>query len=122
MSRSLINITIILFLLLIINIPPVKFLLGTDDCRYSNYNGDFTYEEMNFNSRDFTMGMRRFKDFKEMHPADTILYRLCPINPLYIWKYGDYLFSKKYRLPYKPWEEIETVRGVVMYRSHFQDF
>jgi hypothetical protein len=122
MNRSLITIITIFFLLLLINIPPIKFLLGTDDCQYSNADGSFTYDEMSFNDRDFAMGIRRFDDFKVLHPGDTILYRLCPRNPLYIWKYGDYLFSKKYRLPYRSWKEIESARGYIVHRSNFQDF
>jgi hypothetical protein len=122
MNRTLITIISILFLILLINIPPIKFIFGSDDCQYSNAGGSFTYDEMSFNERDFAMGMRRFHDFKVMHPGDTVLYRLCSMNPLYIWKYGDYLFSTKYRLPYKSWKEIDIVRGTIHHRTNFQDF
>ena len=122
MNRSSISIIVIFFLLLIVNIPPIKWLGGNGDCQYATADGSFTFEEMNFNSRDYDMGMRRFQHFKLQQPKDTILYRLCPMNILYVWKYGDYIFSSKYRLPYKSWNEIEKRRGPLGNKTGFQDF
>ena len=122
MNKYRTSLVALLFLFIIINIPPIKFLFSSDDCKYSNANGAFTFEEMNFNERNYEMGEYKFQEFKKLNKNDTILYRLCPINILYVWKYGDYLFNKKYRLPYKPWQEIEALRKPVINKSGFQDF
>jgi len=107
---------------MIINLPPVKWLWGIDDCSYSTGDGSFTFVEANLNGRDLVMCNRKFDDFKSEHPDNKVLYRLCAINGLYVWKYGDYLFSRKYRLPYKSWEEIDKLRGPLKLHSEFQDF
>ncbi len=122
MNRSSLSIIAILSILIIINLPPLKFLWGTDDCQYANAKGSFTFDEVNFQGRDYAMCIRRFQHFKANQAADTTLYRLCSINILYVWKYGDYLLNKKYRLTYKPWQEIETRRGTIINKSGFQDF
>ncbi len=44
-----------IFLIVVINIPPIKLLWGNDDCKYSNANGSFTFEESNSNGRDYAM-------------------------------------------------------------------
>ena len=122
MNNYRLSVIALIFLIVIINIPPVKFLFGSDDCKYSNDDGSFTFEEINFNERNYEMSEYKFEEFKKIPSKDTILYRLCPINIFYVWKYGDYLFNKKYRLPYKPWQEIEAHRKPVINKSGFQDF
>ena len=122
MNRSLISCIAILSLLVIVNIPPIKWLWGIDDCRYSTDDGAFTFVEANLNGRDLVMCNRKFEDFKIEHPNNSVLYRLCAINGLCFWKYGDYLFSKKYRMPYKSWEDIDRRRGELVVHSEFQDF
>ena len=118
------SITIIAAILVIVllNIPPIKFIFSNDDCRYSNANGSFTFQEANFNSRGYENAKWKFSEYKKRYSADTTLYRLCPMSPFYVWKYGDYLLSEKYRLLYKSWDEIENKRGLVQLRSVFQDF
>jgi hypothetical protein len=116
------TIAAVIFLLVIVNVPPINFLLGYDDCRYSNLDGTFTFEEMNSNNRNYAMAKYKFGEFKKSTTNDTILYRLCPINPLLVWKYGEYIFSEKYHLPYKNWSEVEGIRGPLKSQSGFQDF
>jgi hypothetical protein len=91
------------------------------DCSYSNSSGSFTFEEMNLKERNFEMCMRKFSEFKKQS-ADTVLYRLCKKNFLKFWNWSNYIFQKKFKLPYKSWKEIDERRGMVNAKSGFQDF
>lgn len=92
------------------------------DCSYSNYKGSFTFEERNFQNRDFMMCLKKFDEFKKTNNSDTILYRICVKKGSHFWNYADYLFKEKYRLPYMNWEEIEVRRGELENKTGFQDF
>jgi len=122
MNGTLITITAAIFTIILLNIPPIKYIFGNDDCRYSNANGSFTFQEANFNSRDYENAKWKFSEYKKRNSADTVLYRLCDVNLLRVWKYGDYLLSEKYHLRYKSWPEIEKGRGALRHHSVFQDF
>jgi len=104
------------------NIPPIRWLYGKYDCQFSNRDGSFTFAEVNFKGASFQLGKEVFVEFKKRNLGDTTLYRLCPKNIFHFWDYGQYLFSEKYRLPYKPWPEIEARRGPIANKSGFQDF
>jgi len=80
--------------IILLNIPPIKFLFGNDDCQYSNGNGSFTFQEANFNSRDYNNAKWKFAEYKKRYSTDTVLYRLCPMNPLSVWKYGQFFFPQ----------------------------
>lgn len=68
------------------------------------------------------MCVRRFKSLKVTGEiTDTILYRLNRNNPIKFWRYADYIFKKKYQLPYQSWEEIEARRGYIDHLNA-QDF
>lgn len=112
----------ILIAIVIINLPPTKWIFGREDILYSNANGSFTYDEVNYTGRNFDLCMDNFQAFKSISKTDTVLYRITPINILKIWRLGDYLIDKRYKLPYKPWKEIETVRGPVVNKTGFQAF
>ena len=101
---------------------PIGFLMGTQDCGFSSGDANFTFKEMNFGEYDFGVCQSRFQEFKKRNLGDTTLYRLCPKNIFHFWDYGQYLFSEKYRLPYKQWSEIEARRGPITNKSGFQDF
>ena len=122
MKRIRIVIFIIFGLIVITNLPPIKLLLGADDCKYCNKTGTFTFQEMNFGGYDYGLCKNRFAEYKRQRGIDTILYRATSMNPLCFWKYGDYLFEQKYRLPYMSWKEVELIRGPIRNKSGFQDF
>jgi hypothetical protein len=125
MKYLLLTILIIVVILLVSNTRPAKVVLESrdySDCKYSNYNGSFTFEEMQFQSRDFAMCLRKFQEFKKQNNKDTILYRLCKTSVLKFWRYGDYLSDEKFKLPYMSWQEIEARRGPLLNKSGFQDF
>jgi hypothetical protein len=113
---------IVLVVVILTNVPPIKWVIGQEDLLYSNASGTFTFAEMNFTSRNYKMCMNKFHMFKAENKKDTVLYKLEPVNPLKFWRWGDYLTKEKYRLPYKHWEEIEARRGHVKNLSGFQDF
>ena len=112
--------TVILFFLAVVVLSNV--LSQNHDCSYSNYNGTFTFEERNFQSRDFMMCLKKFDEFKKTNNSDTILYRICEKKGSHFWNYADYLFKEKYKLPYMDWKEIETRRGKLENKTGFQDF
>ena len=121
--KKVIRIFIFIFSIIVIsNILPVKTFVKTDDCRYSTGDGGFTFEEMNFMDADFRMCQNRFHEYKKNQIKDTILYRLCPMNALHFWDYGEYLFSKRYHLPFKSWQSIENIRGTITNKTGYQDF
>jgi len=121
MKKQFLIIVGIFLIILVNNIPPLHWLYE-NDCNFSNVDGSFTFAEMNFKERNFEKCQRKFLEFKKRQLGDTILYRLCPMNIFHFWDYGEYLFSQKYRVPYKPWREIDTKRGPITNKSGFQDF
>ena len=122
MSKTGISIIAILGLVVASNVLPLSILLGSDDCRYSNSSGSFTFAETNFGGYDYNLCLNRFTEYKKQFKADTVLYRLNSINPLRFWNFREYLFEHKYHLPYKSWETIENIRGPIRNKSGFQDF
>jgi hypothetical protein len=119
------NTIIIIAVIVLSNLPPLKWpftWFDHNDYRYSNDNGSFTYEEFQFKDRDFKMGWGGFLYFKEnCKCSDTVLYRLNRNNPFKFWRYGDYIFKKKYHLPYRSWDEIVGRRSDTGYHG-VQDF
>lgn len=122
MKKILFLLTVVFFFVVICNIAPVRWIFRANDCEFGNNDGSFTYSEMTFKERGFKKCYRNFLEFKKRKLGDTTLYRLCPKNIFHFWDYGQYLFSEKYRIPYKPWAEIEARRGPITNKSGFQDF
>ena len=114
----------ILFIIIIVlaNVPPAKWLAGPDDIAYSNSNGTFTLVELNTSGRNYKYCLDVFKAFKATQTKDTVLFRLTSINILEFWRWGDYLLKKKYKLPYRSWDEIEALRGRIENKTNWQDF
>lgn len=108
---------VVIFLILII-----ANIFSQPDCRYSNFSGAFTFEEMNFKERNFQMCKGKFELFKSENKVDTVLFRLYGKNYWKFWNYRSYLFSEKFRLPFISWEEVQQRRGAVNYKTGFQDF
>ena len=108
---------ILIIFLVVINIPPVKYLTGPDDILYSNANGTFTFNEANYAGRNYELCKDNFLAFKSINSKDTLLYRINQINILKFWRWGDYLTKEKYKLPYKAWKEIEGIRGPIVKTS-----
>jgi hypothetical protein len=42
---------------------------------------------------------------------DTIICRTFAINPLKFWRWGEYLFNWRYKLPYTNWDKVQQKRG-----------
>ena len=107
---------VVLILVVIISI------FKNEDCMYANRSGTFTYEEMNFKGRDFKTCMRKWEMFKKENNSDTVLYRMCKMNPLKFWNYFDYVSHPGYKLPYLSYDEMIRTRGEITNMSGFQDF
>ena len=122
MKQILFGLVIVFLIISLSNVPLIKWFIASNDCQFSNDNGSFTFAEMNFKGANFQLCEENFIEFKKRRLGDTILYRLCPKNVFHFWDYGEYLFSKKYRVPYRPWQEIEGRRGPLGNKSGFQDF
>lgn len=112
----------ILIVIVVINLPPMKWIFGREDILYSNANGTFTFNEINYTGRNFELCMDNFQAFKSINKRDTMLYRVTPKNALKLWRLGDYLIDSRYKLPYKSWKEIESLRGPISSRTAFQAF
>lgn len=107
--------------LLLTNWPAFKNVTGLNDWyyRYSNISGTFTTLEIPIQGRlykrppngEFILNRPNFLGCRAMPPSDTVVYRLFAINPLKFWRWGEYIFSWRYRLPYADWEAIKKRRG-----------
>ena len=114
--------TVVILVLVIVIVANAVSLARNVNCNYSNYNGSFTFEEMNFHERNFDMCERKFSEFKKQSNADTALFRLCRKNIFKFWNWGNYMLREKFNLPYMSWQEIKSRRGMLAARSGFQDF
>lgn len=101
-------------IIILSNVPPftqvLKIIFDEKHYRYSNYNGSYTFYE--FKSRDFEMMKTAHSGCLSSRPQlkDKNVYRLFSKNPLAFWRWGLYLFSERYKLPYKNWADIEKIR------------
>jgi len=114
--------TVIILVLIIVVVANAISLARNVNCTNSNYKGSVTFEEINFNERNFDMCKRKFSAFKKQNSADTVLYRLCRKNILKFWNWGNYILQEKFNLPYISWQEIASRRGKLTAKSGFQDF
>jgi hypothetical protein len=77
-------------------------------------------------AKERILGNRRdWSRFKQKYPnsGDTTLYRLFKKSPYKFWRWEEYLFNWRYRLPYKNWEDIRMIRGYdLQYSNNFQGF
>lgn len=119
MERSTLQKKIIIIICSIIvlsNTPPFTGLLKTfvDErhYRYSTYNGSYTFYE--FMSRNFEMMEISHRGCLLSRPdlKDKQIYRLFTKNPFAFWRWGLYFFDKRYKLPYKDWDDIKEVRAI----------
>jgi hypothetical protein len=111
---------------IIVPVLVVIFLSGLiapkPDLAYTNVNGSFTFEEMNFKARGFDMCEAKFIEYKKVHANDTVLYRITSKKFWRFWEYCDYLFDERFQLPYMDWEAVEKRRGKVEAKSGWMDF
>lgn len=108
-------------ILLITNWQGFKNITGLNDWyyRYSNISGSYTKMEDPKKGRvyqkppnnEFILNRPNFYGCNNMPMGDTLVYRLFAINPLKFWRWGEYVFNWRYRLPYTSWEKIKKRRG-----------
>ncbi len=101
-----------LLIVLITNyVPPIKGLLDFGQkYYYTSLRGEIQPWEMPSKQPDFEGAMRRFQYYKSQNPmtTDTVLYRTFKRNPLLIWRWHEYLFHPRYKLPYIVPQEIKV--------------
>lgn len=121
----------ILISITLVNFSGFKELTGInrDYYRYSNYSGTVTRHEIFYQSRimskEYVGQFWKTKEFKRIYPGntDTVLYRNFAMNPLKFWRWGEYVFNWRYRLPYINWKEVRERRGYDLeYSNNFQEF
>ena len=107
-------------ILLLTNWQGFKNFTGLNDWyyRYSNISGNVTVMENPIKGRLFKKPIagklpvcKLFRNGKKIEQKDTVLCRLFAINPLKFWRWGEYIFDWRYRLPYADWEAIKKRRG-----------
>ncbi|MFC4263275.1 hypothetical protein ACFOWM_10325 [Ferruginibacter yonginensis] len=106
---------------LLSNWPLIQNITGLNDWyyRYSNISGTFTMMENSIQGRlfkkppngEFILNRPNFYGCNLMPQSDTVVYRLFAINPLKFWRWGEYIFDWRYRLPYTDWDAIVKKRG-----------
>lgn len=106
-------ITAIVIIILSNTTPFVWMLKNTVDerhYRYSNYNGSNTFCE--FMDLNFEMMKSVHASCLSHHPdqKDKNIYRLFSKNPLAFWRWRLYLFDRRYKLPFKNWDDIKNKR------------
>lgn len=112
---------LVTIILLLTNWPLFKNVTGLNDWyyRYSNISGTYTKMENPIQGRmykrppkgEFILNRPNFYGCRVMPQSDTIVYRLFAINPLKFWRWSEYIFDWRYRLPYTNWEAIKQKRG-----------
>jgi hypothetical protein len=122
-------IIIVLSVIVVSNIPPVNkffgFFFDQHHYRYSNGDGTWTVIENQFKGEHLRFEKTIPKEILyEKYPgADTIIYRLFWRNPLAFWRLGEYIYDKRYTIPYKSWKEIKKNRRIPgRENSSYQDF
>jgi hypothetical protein len=114
------------------NITLFKEWLGFNNnfYKYSNGNGTVTVQEIFYQGREmeksYPKTIFKYKPFVEEFPnsKDTILFRLFKLNPFHFWRWGEFIYSWRFRLPYKNWDEIKLRRkpGFRVHQDGFTEF
>lgn len=121
-TRSILIAVVVIILL--INIPPIKYIFSLAEdgkyFRYNNNSGSFTFTE--FKARDYEMMERRLQNFMKKGNSETTVYRLFGKSVWRVWRWGDYFFDDRYKLPYMSWEKISRSRGELELKTGSQDF
>lgn len=125
---------IIITLIVIILISNITILkewsgINSDFYRYSNSSGTYTVHEIYMQGRMIdkksALGDWDKTEFKKLYPKDDPkLYRLFTVNLLKFWRWAEYIYDWRFRLPYADWHEIETKRShtAITHNSTYQDF
>lgn len=98
-----------IFLLLLTNYTPLKGFLDLKHAyHYSTWHGELQTAERPFKGCDYRCVGMVLEEFKQQNPhsSDTILYRTFKRNPFVFWRWHDYVFHPRYKLPYLNPEEI----------------
>lgn len=105
---------IIICVILVSNLTLLKELGGInyDYYRYSNYGGTVAVHEIFSQGRIIDKKaidtLWKTAAFKRTYPesVDTVLFRNFKIQPLKFWRWGEYVFNWRFRLPYINWKEV----------------
>ena len=91
--------------LLIINTKPINYIFSffLDQGLYSYSNSSGTFIRTELKSYDFEGVKTNFKIFNLENSGEqnTILYRQFNRNPIFFWRWGNYVFDERYQLLYK---------------------
>jgi hypothetical protein len=123
-TRFIVTLSILGFIILISNLPPLRYLLDyiidEKHYRYSDYNGEFSIIDRSGSNVDGLL--MSFKDYSENNNLkDKNLYRLFYKNPLAFWRWYSYFSNDpRYELPYMNWNEIKKRR--VKKNKNYQHF
>ena len=124
--------TILVFIILFSNWSGFKEITAINKgyYRYSNLSGSMTTYEILSQDRllakESAFGKGDWSMLKSKYPGttDTLTYRLFKINPLKFWRWYEYIFNWRYKLPYTDWDQIKKRRGYgnLKYANGLQEF
>ena len=120
MRKILILFPIALTLLLLINIPIVSLgiMVVMEDNQYKKTNYHYSSADpigfSVWSRKGFQDVLDQFGEYKKRHSSDTILYRNFTKQYWKAWRWRDYLFDKRYQLPFKelPADAKRVSRGM----------
>jgi hypothetical protein len=105
---------IIGFIVLISNLPPLKYwlnyIIDEKHYRYSSYYGEFTIIDRSIsNVKGVLLSFDEYKKTYQLKNQN--LYRIFYKNPLAFWRWHSYFGNDpRYNLPYMNWNEIKKRR------------
>lgn len=106
------NSLLFLAIVLVVNyLPPIKGILDFGQTyHYTTLHGEVQPWEMPSKQPDFNGALRRFEFYKKQNPAtsDTVLYRTFKRNPFIFWRWHEYMFHPRYKLPYLDPQSIQS--------------
>jgi hypothetical protein len=94
---------LLVVMVLLTNYTPLKGLLDLKHVyHYSTLQGELQTAERPFKGCNYGCVEMVLEEYKRQYPqsGDTILYRTFKRNPLIFWRWHDYVFHPRYKLPY----------------------
>jgi hypothetical protein len=107
---------VIAVIILLVNLPPIRWFnyFYGEDYNYINYNGEYYCGEYGGKGSSFEGCKNKFNYYLEKHPEDVdqTIYRTFSIKPWQFWEWFQYVGKDRgrFRLPYISVETVQRNR------------